>query len=70
MGCARGFLDWQENQGCAVSKSKNTDAEKRKSAQAKPLKSLERRQHPFNVELAPRELVKVQKFNSGIFRSN
>lgn len=51
-------------------KPTKTDAEKRKSAQAKPLKSLERRQHPFNVELAPRELVKVQKFNSGIFRSN
>lgn len=51
-------------------KPTKTDAEKRKSAQAKLLKSLERRQHPFNVELAPRELVKVQKFNSGIFRSN
>ena len=51
-------------------KPTKTAAEQRKAAQAALLKSLERRQHPFNVALAPRELVKAQKFNSGIFRSN
>ena len=47
-----------------------TNAEKRKAARAALLKSLERRQHPFNVAIAPAVLVREQKFNSGIFRSN
>jgi hypothetical protein len=51
-------------------KPRKTDAEKRKAAQAALLKSLERRAHPFTAELAPRKLVREQKFTSGIFRSS